>query len=424
MNMRFTTFADVTTHLDQLGLFHMDMGLDRMHRALTALNLSAPGALPCPVVQIVGTNGKGSTAAFLDALATANGLRAGLYTSPHLASVTERITIGGEPLPEAAWPELANEVYAACPDLTYFEFLTVLGLLAFIRAGVDCIILEAGLGGRYDATTAVHADVVCVTPIDLDHTAVLGPGIARIAADKACAMRPNAVAYTAPQSPDALRALNAHAAAIKCALYTVAPIPPAISLGLVGEHQRVNAALALAAWRALMPHLAGTNALRPVDALGLASAFIPGRLQSIPAAADLPPLLLDGAHNPHGLRTLRTALARLGVSPRAVVFTCMADKDAEAMLPHVRALAGAAPIVVPDLPGNDRACRAVELAARLGPTAQAVSDPLVALAAAARIVDSDQPVLVCGSLYLLGALYAQFSEWSRGATPPEREWQP
>lgn len=186
MSRIFGNFNDIQKHLDSLGLFHMDMGLSRVRRAMAALGLTRP---PFRVVQILGTNGKGSTAAFLASLCTAHGCKTGLYTSPHFVSPEERIRIDGTPWPGARWPEPANAVMAAAPDLTYFEFLTVLALLVFAREKAEVAILEAGLGGRYDATTAVDADMLCFTPMAMDHKDVLGPTLTHIATDKAGAVR-------------------------------------------------------------------------------------------------------------------------------------------------------------------------------------------------------------------------------------------
>ena len=129
--MRFHSFDDVQDHLDALGLFHMDFGLDRVRNALDALGLLTP---PFVTVQIVGTNGKGSTSTFLSCVARAHGLKVGLYTSPHFVTPRERIRINGTMLPADRWPVLADRVMEAAPNLTYFEFLTALGLLAFAGA--------------------------------------------------------------------------------------------------------------------------------------------------------------------------------------------------------------------------------------------------------------------------------------------------
>ena len=202
--MRFHSFDDVQDHLDALGLFHMDFGLDRMRNALDALGLLTP---PFVTVQIVGTNGKGSTSTFLSCVARAHGLKVGLYTSPHFVTPRERIRINGTMLPADRWPVLADRVMEAAPNLTYFEFLTALGLLAFAEAGVDLVVMEAGLGGHYDATTAMPVQAVCFTPIGMDHEKILGPTLTDIASDKSQAMRPGVPAFTAPQEAEALDCL-------------------------------------------------------------------------------------------------------------------------------------------------------------------------------------------------------------------------
>ncbi|HEU6437998.1 MAG TPA: bifunctional folylpolyglutamate synthase/dihydrofolate synthase [Nitratidesulfovibrio sp.] len=440
----FATYNDVQAHLDGLGMFHMDLGLGRMERVLDALGLAAP---PFTVAQVVGTNGKGSTSTFLAAIGTAHGLRTGLYTSPHFVTPRERIRIDGAMLAADLWPGLANRVMAAGGDaLTYFEFLTVLGLLAFREAGVQLAVLEAGLGGAHDATTAVAADVVCVTPIGLDHQAVLGPTIAAIAADKAGALRPGVPAVTAPQPGEAMDELRTAADACGAPLREaddVAKLPARAELGLAGPHQRTNALVALAAWTTL----AKANEWEShEDAVrqGLAEAWIPGRLQWVerPAAepygaggpgsangadgtggtdgagapkAPAPPetpgmpalparLVIDGAHNAHGLAALRAALADQCARPAVVIFSCLADKDLVAVAEEVRRLAGDAPVLVPTIRDNARAARGEDLAVLLGPAARPVPDMATALAEATALAPQG-PVLLCGSLYLLGEFF-------------------
>lgn len=428
---RFATYDDVQAHLDRLGMFHMDLGLGRMERVLDALGLTAP---PFAVAQVVGTNGKGSTSTFLATIGTAHGLRTGLYTSPHFVTPRERIRIDGGMLAAELWPALANRVMAAGGgELTYFELLTVLALLAFREADVQLAVMEAGLGGAHDATTAVAADVVCVTPIGMDHQNILGPTIAAIAADKAGALRPGVPAVTAPQPSDAMDELRSAADACGAPLREaddVEKLPAGAELGLTGPHQRGNALLALAAWTTL----AEANAWETrEDAVrrGLAEAWIPGRLQWVethametgaaaasqvsaahapfPAApADLPPLparlVIDGAHNAHGLAALRAALAAQCVRPAVVIFSCLADKDLAAVADEVRRLAGDAPVLAPTIQNNARAARGEDLAALIGPTARAVPDLPAALHEAAALAPQG-PVLLCGSLYLLGEFF-------------------
>ena len=414
---QFSSAADVVRHLDGLGLFHMDLGLKRMHRALKALHLTRP---PFVTAQVLGTNGKGSTAAFLASLGMAHGCRVGLYTSPHFVHPAERIRIDGRPWPEDAWAAPANAVMEVAPDLTYFEFLTVLALLAFAEARVDLAILEAGLGGRYDATTAVAADVLCYTPIAMDHKAVLGPTLTAIATDKAAAVRGSAPVCTAPQFPAAARALAAAAKAHSAPLTKAAPVAPDRPLGLAGPHQRTNAGLALTAWQSLAPLLGKNLQDVTAQAHGLATAFLPGRLQSVPGGDGLPPLLLDGAHNPHGMAALVAALRNADLHPAGAVFSCLGDKDWQPALHLLKDCLGNAPLFIPTL-RNERAAPAAVIAAAAnscGPaTAQALPDGPEALsqalsrAAALPEVGPRRPVLLAGSLYLLAEFYALRPQW-------------
>ena len=419
----FRTFDDVQDHLDRLGLFHMDFSLDRMRRAVAALGLEA--AAPRLTVQVLGTNGKGSTSTFLASLARAHGLKAGLYTSPHFITPRERVRLDGHMLPAGEWPVLASQVYAAAPELTYFEFLTVLGYLAFARAGVDVAIMEAGLGGRYDATTALPADVLGYTPVSLDHQSVLGPTPVAIAEDKAGAVRSTAPVFTAPQRADVLEVLRRAAVDAGAPLTVTSPEAAAgCPLGLAGPHQQTNAALALALWREAAARL-GLASSPEAERQGLAAARIAGRLHW------QAPYLLDGAHNEAGLASLRDALLAADARPAAVIFSCLADKDLEAMLPLVLEAAQGAPLFTPTIIDNERAMLGEDLAARLramGARAEgcdrlshavklaraevglhgAATDPVAGHPLCRR--GARDLVLVCGSLYLLGEWFTRFPE--------------
>ena len=380
MRTSFQNVWEVLAHLDGLGLFHMDLSLNRMHRALGALDLTRP---PFTVVQILGTNGKGSTAAGLASLCMAHGCKTGLYTSPHFVSPEERIRVDGRPWPAESWTAHANEIMAAAPDLTYCEFLTVLALLLFREEKVDVAVLEAGLGGRHDATTAVPADLLCYAPIALDHKAML---------------------------------------------FQAAPLPAASApgLGLAGPHQLVNAGLALAAWRHLAPLLGKNADNTAAQAHGLAHAFVPGRLQSVPGTKDSPPMLLDGAHNPHGMSALLRALDAADIRPAGAVFSCLGDKDWRTSALMLKHWLGAAPLVIPAL-DNPRAADPREVARAcdgLPPaTATVFEGPRAlpdALAAARRLegADPERPVLLTGSLYLLAEFFALFPHLL-AAVPPK-----
>lgn len=395
----------------------MDLTLDRMHTALSRLDLMHP---PYTAIQVVGTNGKGSTSTFLASLSKAHGLRTGLYTSPHFVSPRERILYNGVMLSEAQWARLGSAVYQAEPRLTYFEFLTVLAALAFAELGVELAVLEAGLGGHWDATTALPAHMLCIAPISMDHEHVLGSTLQAIAADKADAMRSGMTVLHAPQHAAVLAVLREKAQAINASLLpaNAFALPPHTVLGLHGPHQHGNAQLALAAWRTWCSQR-GTASDPRREAQGLGQAFLPGRLQRVTlesSAGDGLPLLLDGAHNPHGLEALRAALAAHHVQPSAVIFSCLADKDMEHMLPLIRQVAGDAPLWIPTIARNARAAAGETLAAQLrndGASATAVPTLRDALEKVRTPASrhGNGPVLLCGSLYLLGEFFEDYPQF-------------
>lgn len=417
--MTFHTYQDVLRHLDNLGLFHMDMHLDRMYRAIKKSNLAQQFV---PAVQIVGTNGKGSTSTFLAFLAQAHGLKVGLHTSPHFLSPRERIRINGEMLPEEYWADLASRVYDAAPDLTYFEFLTVLALLAFVDAKVDLAVLETGLGGRYDATTAVPVQMLCYVPIGMDHEQILGNTLKQIAEDKAGAIRPmsDGIVLSGPQETEAMQCLEQASAKLKIPFVRVEncdlpfgllnPAKPdsVPQLGLLGQHQIGNARLALAAWDILRQKHHWSLTEKAVRQ-GLATAWLPGRLQLVQASAERPALLLDGAHNPHGLRALVQSLSVAKIKPKAVIFSCLADKKWLEMISLVLQAAQNAPIFLVTIEHNERALDEKEMVKAFGGKATPTSDLPTALKMAS-LGNAKEPILICGSLYLLSEVFEMYPE--------------
>lgn len=452
----FPDFAALSAYLEGLCLFRMNPGLERTRAVLRQLGLERA---PYTAVQVAGTNGKGSTSAMLARLAEEHGLKTGLYTSPHFVSMRERVRVNRAMLSEAAWTDLGNRLLrAGAETLSWFEFTTCLCVLAFAESGVELAVMETGLGGTWDAVTATPADLVVFTPIDLDHETVLGPDISGIAADKAGAMRPGKPALTGPQNGEVMEEIRKSAQKHGCPLLsssssqTLPFAPGAGRPALSGRYQLDNARLALAAFHALRdrkifppPVLARLadkgESSRSLEAAALMAAFLPGRMQRIKAApagkpagagaADehsdgarevfplgRPPLLLDGAHNPHGLAALGASLAAEGTAPAAVIFSCLLDKDLERMLPHLRALA-TGPIFVPPIRDNPRAAKPEETAARIGINACAVPSLPEALREASSLIlrrlpesanggAEKNPLLICGSLYLLGEFYALF----------------
>jgi dihydrofolate synthase/folylpolyglutamate synthase len=295
----------------KLGLRNTELlfkGLDNPERAF-------------PSVQIAGTNGKGSTAVMLDSICRAAGIKSGLYTSPHLVSITERISISGTQITQeefAACVTTVAEVSAQLEALpTFFEQLTVAALLAFRNAGIALAILETGLGGRLDSTTAAKASIVAITPIAMDHEEYLGNTLERIAAEKAAIIRPGVRAVIAKQDPVALDVLLR-----RCEETGVTPILATdmhgyegVRLALRGRHQIENAAVAIRLAELL-------NIPEPAIVTGLETATHPGRLELI---EHKPAFLIDGAHNHAGAKTLRNYLDESASHPLTLVFGAMRD---------------------------------------------------------------------------------------------------
>ena len=349
-------------------------------------------------ILIAGTNGKGSTAATISALLAAGGVRAGLYTSPHLVSVTERIRIEDVDVSsESLDGALGVVARIAAPGLrgpTYFEALTAAAFELFRRARVSVAIVEVGIGGRLDATNVLWPDVSVVTNVAADHLDVLGPALEDVAREKAGIFRKGQPALLgALGTADGPRAaLHAEARRIGARLVE---IPPAADAGfsLPGAHQRQNLALALAAARAVAP-LDEAAVSR-----GLAAVRWPGRLQRLEREGARP-LLLDGAHNPPGASALAEHLDVTGLAGRVdLLFGGMSDKDLPGVFAPLAARARRIVLVAPESP---RAEKPEALRARLGrpdlETADSVAEGLTRLEEA----DQDGLILVAGSLYLVG----------------------
>jgi len=314
-----------------------------------------------PVIQITGTNGKTSTARMVDQLLRGFGLRVGRFTSPHLASITERISIEGAPVTAARFTEVYDDVapYLAIVDsgqpipLSYFEVLTALGYVAFADAPVDVAVVEVGMGGRWDSTSVADAQIAVITPIALDHTNYLGDDVGSIAAEKAGIIKPGATAVLADQPPDALDRLLRRSVEVDAtvaregtefglaerriavggqliAVQGLGGSYDEVFLPLHGAHQAQNAAVALAAVEAFFG--AGARGRVDIDTVRAAFASVraPGRLEAVRSA---PTILVDATHNPAGMRATVAAVQEAFDFRRlVVVVACMADKDVRRML--------------------------------------------------------------------------------------------
>ncbi|MBX3225299.1 MAG: bifunctional folylpolyglutamate synthase/dihydrofolate synthase [Labilithrix sp.] len=345
------------------------------------------------VVHVAGTNGKGSTCAMVEAMARASGRRTGLYTSPHLVRFAERIRVDGEPVADDTLTSALEEALHVGSELSFFETATFAALLAFRAAAVELAVLEVGLGGRLDATNVVPAPrVTAVTGIALDHQEMLGDTLDAIAREKAAIAKPG-VPMVLGAMPDEARAAALEVAiAAGARVVDAAALPPDVTVGLAGAHQRENARVA---WTIGAELGLADDARRR----GLAEARWPGRLERVEVREGelAGPWLLDGAHNPDGARALVRALDGAGEDVGAVVFGALEDKAWREML-GVIAGGMAAPRVYVAPAGRV----AAELEALRGIAEGRAAASVAEALRAARAAAGRRGVVVCGSLYLVG----------------------
>jgi len=374
------SYADVLARLVGARRFGVKLGLDRMEALLA--RLGNPEQRIGLVIHVGGTNGKGSVVAMIAALARAAGKRVATYTSPHLATLRERVVIDGELATEQQIVDAAEHVSAAGGDeLTFFEQITAIAMLIIADAKPDVTVLEVGLGGRLDATNVVAAPIAVVTGVAMDHEAILGNTLEAIAAEKAGIFkRGQRVIIGMSGEPAAVPWLADRARAVGASVEMV-DRPAQIALSLPGAHQLRNAAAALAAVRA-----AGL----PIQEDALGHVVHPGRFER---AGDL---ILDGAHNPHGAAALAAAL---GDERPVLVLAVSADKDVRAI---VRVLAPAVRAIVATRYQQDRALdpEAVAAIAREFSDDVRTASDLLAAVALARTIGS--PIAIAGSLFIVG----------------------
>jgi len=318
--------------LEQLGQPAADRdykpGHERMHDLLAPLAETNQLKQPKLRIRIAGTNGKGSTAFMLANALQACGLKVGLYTSPHILQFNERIRINGEPVSDTALLQGIEQLMPRALEIgaSYFETATALALKQFSDLEVDVEILEAGVGARLDATTAVEADVALITPIGLDHQGWLGDTLEQVAMEKAYAMQDCNIAISAPQHGEAEAILFDFSP--KMHLADVEPWP---NLSLPGEHQHINASLAMSAVRAMSDQ--GLLTCPPERAkAAIEATAIPGRLQKV--IYDKSTLWLDAAHNSHAVEALLPTIKEMGLDT-VFVFT-REDRDLRECIPMLK----------------------------------------------------------------------------------------
>jgi len=410
-----TTLADWLAHIERQHPSAIAMGLERVREVADRLGIGRPAR---QVITVAGTNGKGSTVAFIEAIARAGGWTVGAYTSPHLQRYNERVRIEGEEAGDAALVEAFAAVEAArgATALTYFEYGTLAALWLFQRADLDLAVLEVGLGGRLDAVNVVDPDVAVITTVDIDHTDWLGSDREAIGAEKAGIARPwKPLVLGEIDSPSSVlrRAYLIGANALRLGSdFFHEPVDDAhwrwreVGAELLlpmprlrAPVQRANAATAIAALRALETQLP-----EQAFAQGVATASLPGRLQQV--ERDGVAVLVDVGHNPQAARELAAWLAQQPGEGRTVaVFAALADKDAEAVVQalapqvarwHLAGLADAAR-------GQDADALAARLAATAAGGGERHPDVRSALDAALAAAEPGDRVLVFGSFHTAAA---------------------
>jgi dihydrofolate synthase/folylpolyglutamate synthase len=410
------------------GLQHsgIKLGLDNIRALLEVLDHPERAY---PSVLIAGTNGKGSVAAMLESMLGAHGVRAGMFTSPHLVRPNERIRIGGRDVSDNELDALLVEMRSAIEDgiargaletcPSFFEVVTATALRAFQRREIGCGVLEIGMGGRLDATNAVDAVMSVIVTIDYDHTDKLGGTIESIAAEKAATVKPGRPLVSGVEREDARAVLAETAAAAGSPLIDARRIAdivhaederfsiltprqryPDLAVPLLGRHQVDNARVAVVALETLAPELDFDPDPARVRE-GMAKTRWPGRLQWVEGR---PPLLLDGAHNPAGSRALAEYLRTRGGERPVLLFNTMRKKKVEEMIGPLAELIDA---VVITRASVDRAAEPEDLAPvleRFVEHVELIPDAGEALDRARALALPDGYVLVAGSLYLIGEI--------------------
>lgn len=389
-------------------------------------------------VLIAGTNGKGSTASMLASIAQAAGHRVGLYTSPHLSRVNERIQIDGAAISDDDFARLYFRVDEAGARLlregrlpqhpSFFETMTAVGFLYFAENAVDLAVLEVGMGGRLDATNIVEPLLSIITDISLDHTEWLGTTVAAIAREKAGILRPNGTLVTLPQHPEANQSLGEVAVALGVrgvsaveymppqhaaendaawgATYSVTALGETVQLApaLAGTHQHRNAALAVAAASELC-NSHGYIITPQNIANGIRTTRWPGRLELFPRTSARCAVLLDVAHNPAGAWTLRSALNSFpDASRQTLLFGCLRDKAFQEMAQILFPLFDRVVLTPVDSPRSADVEDLASVARAVGVQTQIAAGPLAGLAMAQQQTPRDALIVCAGSVYLVGPL--------------------
>ncbi|MBT8037587.1 MAG: bifunctional folylpolyglutamate synthase/dihydrofolate synthase [Verrucomicrobiae bacterium] len=395
------TYNEAIDWLYSTQQFGIKLGLEQPRRLLRE-TLAFP-KLGVKVVHVAGTNGKGSTCAIIDALAQACGTRTGLFTSPHLIDFRERIQVNGRHIPETTTASYLTDIKELVSDWehhpTFFELTLAVAMRHFREQACELIILETGMGGRLDATTAVPADIAVITPVALDHSQWLGDTLTEVAGEKAGIIVAGKPVISSPQQPAAQSVIEQEANELLSPVEFITEPLTGYGINLRGRHQQENAAVAVAALHKIGQPLNSDNVRQ-----ALSTVTWPGRFESIPHTS----ITLDGAHNPHAANALAATWKQEFPNQKAsLIFGAVEDKNTADVLAQLTPIAQHIHLVPIDSP---RALGCDQLAAALPADAPPHTRHKSLREAIANAQSVTSPILITGSLFLIGQTKAYLSE--------------
>jgi dihydrofolate synthase/folylpolyglutamate synthase len=412
------TYQETLSHIYGLARFGMKPGLERIRATLHAISDPQDAV---QTIHVAGTNGKGSTAAFLASILRSGGHKTGLFTSPHLIAFPERIRLDGREIFESEVVSLADRVLTVAPaGTTFFEIVTAMAYLFFAEQGTEFAVMEVGMGGRFDATNIASGILSIITPIDLDHAQYLGDTLGMIAREKAGIIKTGRPVVSSAQSDEAREVIRQHCLEMRSTLYreghdfsatwesdgmsysgidwTIHALHP----GIPGRYQAMNLASAICAAELL--HQQGIDLSPENVRTGAEQASWPGRMELF---AGSPRVLLDGAHNPAGAKALAEALAEIPRKALILVAGIVGDKDAEGILEPLLPLADSVITVCPSVPRGLGSRELADQCRALGHRAMDAGGIAAGLETAFNQAHPEDLILVCGSLFVVGEARAR-----------------
>ncbi|NWK56275.1 bifunctional folylpolyglutamate synthase/dihydrofolate synthase [Verrucomicrobiaceae bacterium N1E253] len=396
------TYSEALDWLYATQQFGIKLGLEQPRRLLRE-TLGFPSA-KTKVIHVAGTNGKGSTCAILNALARSCGVRTGLFTSPHLVDFRERIQVSGQHIPEATTAKYLDDLKRLCADWehhpTFFELTLAVAMRHFRQQECELILLETGMGGRLDATTAVPADLAVITPIAMDHSQWLGETLEEIAAEKAGIIVPKKPVLSSRQDPAARHVIEQEANECRAPLEFITEPLSGYHVNIPGPHQKDNAALALAA-----AHSIGLPLNADTVRHALSTVTWPGRFERL----EDHPIILDATHNPHAAKALVSTWNEVYPNQKAsLVFGAVEGKNTEEVLDIIAPIAKhihLTPVNSPRSLSPEDLVQALPAGAPPHTLHESLDEAIKKLSPAPHTGEErgvNDPILITGSLFLIG----------------------